>query len=62
MPPDETPTMSRPNVLADDPWDRTAEQMGIRSRFVGMHAGAKELGASLHELVPGSSGFHLHAH
>lgn len=54
--------MSRPNVLADDPWDRTAEQMGIRSRFVGMHAGAKELGASLHELVPGSSGFHLHAH
>jgi uncharacterized cupin superfamily protein len=54
--------MSRPNALADEPWDRTAEQMRIRSRFVGMHAGAKELGASLHELLPGSTGFHLHAH
>ena len=54
--------MSRPNVFADEPWDRAAEQMRIRSRFVGLHAGAKELGASVHELSPGSTGFHLHAH
>jgi uncharacterized cupin superfamily protein len=54
--------MSRPNAFAGVPWDRTAEQMRIRSRFVGMHAGAKELGASVHELMPGSTGFHLHAH
>jgi uncharacterized cupin superfamily protein len=36
--------------------------MKIRSRFVGKAAGAKELGASVHELLPGSTGFHLHAH
>jgi len=53
--------MSRPNVFGDEP-DRTAEQMKIRSRFVGKAAGAKELGASVHELLPGSTGFHLHAH
>ena len=40
----------------------TAEKMKIRSRFVGKAAGAKELGASVHELLPGSTGFHLHAH
>jgi uncharacterized cupin superfamily protein len=40
----------------------TAEKMKIRSRFIGKHAGAKELGASVHELLPGSTGFHLHAH
>jgi uncharacterized cupin superfamily protein len=53
--------MSRPNVFHDEP-DRTAEQMRIRSRFVGKAAGAQELGASVHELLPGSTGFHLHAH
>ena len=53
--------MSRPNVFSDEP-DRTAEKMKIRSRFVGKAAGAKELGASVHELLPGSTGFHLHAH
>jgi len=52
----------RLNVLADEPWDRTAETMRIRTRFFGLPLGAKELGASLHELLPGSSGFHLHAH
>lgn len=54
--------MSRPNVFDAEPWDRTAEQMQLRSRFVGRHAGAKELGASVHQLLPGSTGFHLHAH
>jgi uncharacterized cupin superfamily protein len=54
--------MRRPNVFDDEPWDRVAEQMRIRSRFVGKHAGARELGASVHELLPGSAGFHLHAH
>jgi uncharacterized cupin superfamily protein len=54
--------MSRPNIYADEPWDMTAEKMQIRSRFVGKAAGAKELGASVHELQPGSTGFNLHAH
>jgi uncharacterized cupin superfamily protein len=54
--------MSRPNIYADEPWDMTAEKMQIRSRFVGKSAGAKELGASVHELLPGSTGFNLHAH
>ncbi len=54
--------MTRPNVFADEPWDRTAEQMRIRTRFFGLPLGAQELGASLHELLPGSTGFHLHAH
>ena len=54
--------MSRPNVYADEPWDMTAEKMQVRSRFVARAAGAKELGASVHELLPGSTGFNLHAH
>ena len=54
--------MSRPNIYADEPWDMTAEKMQIRSRFVGKAAGATELGASVHELLPGSTGFNLHAH
>ena len=54
--------MSRPNVYADGPWDMEAEKMQIRSLFVGLASGAKELGMSMHELLPGSSGFNLHAH
>jgi uncharacterized cupin superfamily protein len=54
--------VSRLNVFADEPWDRTAEKMRIRTRFFGMPLGAKGLGASLHELLPGSTGFNLHAH
>ena len=54
--------MSRPNVYADGPYDMEAETMRIRSLFVAKAAGAKELGASVHELLPGSTGFHLHAH
>jgi uncharacterized cupin superfamily protein len=54
--------MSRPNVYADGPWDMEAEKMQIRSLFVGLASGAKELGASMHELLPGSSGFNLHTH
>src|SRR5437764_10795847 len=39
-----------------------AEQMRLNGRFVGKAAGAKELGMSLYELLPGSTGFNLHAH
>jgi uncharacterized cupin superfamily protein len=52
----------RPNAFRDDGWDMEGEQMRIRSRFVGKAAGAKELGASVHELLPGSTGFNFHAH
>lgn len=54
--------MSRPNVFSDGPWDREGPQMRIRSQLVARHAGAERLGASVHELQPGSTGFHLHAH
>ena len=54
--------MSRPNVFADDAWDMNAETMQLRGRFVGKAAGAKQLGASVYELLPGSTGFNLHAH
>jgi uncharacterized cupin superfamily protein len=54
--------MSAPNVFRDDPWDMEREQMGIRSRSLAKPAGARELDATLYELVPGASGFHLHAH
>jgi uncharacterized cupin superfamily protein len=54
--------MSRPNVFADGSWDMESEQMKIRSQFVGKTAGATELGASVHELLAGSTGFNLHAH
>ena len=54
--------MSRLSIYGDEPWDRVAEKMRIRTRFFGGALGAKELGASLHELLPGSTGFNLHAH
>ena len=54
--------MSRPNVFADDAWDMNAEKLLLRGRFVGKAAGAKQLGASVYELLPGSTGFNLHAH
>ena len=54
--------MSRLNVYADEPWDVRAEKMRIRSRLLALPLGAEELGASLHELEPGSTGFNLHAH
>jgi uncharacterized cupin superfamily protein len=54
--------MSRPNVFADDSWDMQAEEKKINGRFVGKAAGAKELGMSVYDLLPGSTGFNLHAH
>jgi uncharacterized cupin superfamily protein len=54
--------MSRPNVFADDAWDIDGPKMRIRSAFVAKKAGAEALGASVHELLPGSPGFNLHAH
>ncbi|MEN3342712.1 MAG: hypothetical protein V7644_2116 [Actinomycetota bacterium] len=54
--------MSRLNVYADEPWDMRAEQMRINGRFLALPLGAKELGASVYELLPGSTGFNLHAH
>ena len=51
--------MSRPNVFADDAWDMNAEKLQLRGRFVGKAAGAKQLGASIYELLPGSIGFNL---
>jgi uncharacterized cupin superfamily protein len=54
--------VSRQNVFADEPWDIDAEQMQVRGRMVGKHAGAEQLGMTVYELAPGASGFNLHAH
>lgn len=54
--------MSRLNVFADEPWDSEAPKMKIKSRYLALPLGAKELGACLYELLPGSTGFNLHAH
>jgi uncharacterized cupin superfamily protein len=54
--------MSTPNVFRDGDWDMEREQMGVRGRSVAKPAGANELAATLYELAPGASGFHLHAH
>jgi uncharacterized cupin superfamily protein len=54
--------MTRLNFLADEPWDEHLDELQIKVRYFGRPHGAKELGASLHELLPGSPGAHLHAH
>jgi uncharacterized cupin superfamily protein len=54
--------MTTPNVFDDGLWEMTADRMGVRGRPVATPAGARELGATVYELVPGASGFNLHAH
>ena len=54
--------MARLNIFADEPWSRIDEERGIKSRYLAMPLGARELGGTLYELLPGSPGFHLHAH
>jgi len=54
--------VSRLNVFADEPWDMHAEKMQIRGRFLAKPSGAEDLGATVYELLPGSTGFNLHAH
>ena len=53
--------MSRQNFLNDQPWDEINEDVQIRTRAFWRPLGAM-LGASLHELLPGSPGFRLHMH
>jgi uncharacterized cupin superfamily protein len=54
--------VSRLNVFADEPWDMHAEKMQIRGRYLAKPSGAQDLGATMYELLPGSTGFNLHAH
>ncbi len=53
--------MSRENFLNDERWDEIHEEVRIRTRAFWRPFGAV-LGASLHELLPGSRGFKLHMH
>ena len=53
--------MSRQNFLHDEGWDEFREDAQIRTRAFWRPLGAM-LGASLHELLPGSPGFRLHMH
>jgi uncharacterized cupin superfamily protein len=52
-----------PNLFEPD-WDAVRDEPPFRWRRarVGRQAGARELGASLFELAPGSATFPLHAH
>jgi uncharacterized cupin superfamily protein len=61
---DSRPTVlsTRPNVFTDGDWDMEREPMGLRGRSVGQPAGTRELDATVYELEPGATGFHLHAH
>ena len=54
--------MARLNIYADEPWDMNNEERLIKGRHLAVPLGAKELGGTLYELLPGSPGFHLHAH
>jgi mannose-6-phosphate isomerase-like protein (cupin superfamily) len=53
--------MDRQNFLNDEPWDEVHGDKQIRTRMFERPLGAM-LGASLHELLPGSPGFSLHMH
>ena len=52
-----------PNVLAPE-WDfqMTAAPFGARASLVGARAGARELGATLYELLPGGAASPYHVH
>lgn len=53
--------MARPNVFEREfPMERP--DRGIKGRPVARPAGAKELGATVYELAPGSPGMDMHAH
>jgi uncharacterized cupin superfamily protein len=54
--------MRRLNFLQDEPWDEVDEEDLQRVRWFGHPFGADILGASLRELLPGSSGGWLHMH
>lgn len=55
------PPMSRESFLSDEPWDTLHVDHQIRSRTFERPRGSM-LGATLHELLPGSPGFWLHMH
>lgn len=54
--------MRRLNFLDDEPWDEVHEQLRQRVRWFGHPLGTDMLGASLTELLPRSTGGHLHMH
>jgi uncharacterized cupin superfamily protein len=53
--------MTRPNAYEGE-FVLEREEMGVRGRPVAGPAGAREIGGTVYELVPGASGFNLHAH
>lgn len=53
--------MARQTFTDDEPWSELHESLGIRTRIFDRPKDAM-LGASLHELLPGSPGFDLHMH
>jgi len=53
--------MARENFLGDQEWTEVLDEVRIRTRMFERPLGAI-LGASLHELLPGSPGHKLHMH
>jgi uncharacterized cupin superfamily protein len=53
--------MARESFLTDELWDEVHDEHRVRSRSFGRPPGSM-MGASLHELLPGSPGFRLHMH
>jgi uncharacterized cupin superfamily protein len=54
--------MRRLNFLDDEPWNEVHDDLRTRVRWFGHPFGADMLGASLHELLPGSPGGSMHMH
>jgi len=53
--------MARPNLF-DSEFPMERKELGIRGRPFARAAGARELGGTVYELDPGSSGMNMHAH
>jgi uncharacterized cupin superfamily protein len=53
----------RPNIYSDE-WERTIEEkgFGVRANRVGAAAGARDVGMTLYELMPGKRNFPYHTH
>jgi uncharacterized cupin superfamily protein len=54
--------MRRLTFFGDEPWDEVDDDVRMRRRWFGHPLGTDMLGASLTELLPGSTGDRLHMH
>lgn len=57
----EEDPVARESFLGDEPWDEVNEKLRLRTRAFERTPN-QALSGSLHELLPGSPGYHLHGH